>query len=189
MCNPDESDPNILPSKQFVSSNFEDLYLFCKENLNYNGVIKSLYGYGGEDVFLIEKKNLKNTLRALLKKGPVLAQDYIQNEGDKRILLLNGEPIGWYKRLAPVGETLHNIHLGGRPFACDLSENDRKIIKLLRPILVKYGMVFVGIDILGNVLSEINSEVPGGTVRVDKLGGFQSRERIIQYLEKKVIKK
>lgn len=68
---------SILPKKRLISSKFEDLYLFCNEELKFNDVIKTLFGYDGEDIFLIEKK-LKNTLRSLLKKGLVLLKTIFQ---------------------------------------------------------------------------------------------------------------
>ena len=70
------------------------------------GVIKPLGGKGGEDIYFTEKRNLRNNLRALLKQGPILIQSYIPNNGDKRILLLDGEPIAWYLRVANEGEFL-----------------------------------------------------------------------------------
>ena len=142
-------------------------------------------GKGGEDIYFTEKRNLRNNLRALLKQGPILIQSYIPNNGDKRILLLDGEPIAWYLRVANEGEFLNNIHAGGKPVSCDLTDRDKKIIDLVKPKLKKYGMTFVGIDILGNYLSEINTENPGGTVRADKLGNFNSKERVIEFLEKR----
>ena len=178
-------DSSILPPHQLISGNFEDLYKYSKDVLKYEGVIKPLGGKGGEDIYFTEKRNLRNNLRALLKQGPILIQSYIPNNGDKRILLLDGEPIAWYLRVANEGEFLNNIHAGGKPVQCDLTDRDKKIIDLVKPKLKKYGMIFVGLDILGNYLSEINTEIPGGTVRADKLGNFNSKERVIEYLEKR----
>jgi glutathione synthase len=176
-------DSNLLPPYQLVSSNYSDLYHFCKDTLKYEGVMKPLGGKGGENIYFTEKRNLQNNLKSLLKTGPVLVQSYIPNDGDKRILLLDGEPIGHYTRVAKEGEFLNNIHAGGRAVKSDLTKNDKKIIDLIKPILKKYGMLFVGIDILGSYLSEINTENPGGTVRADKLGNFNSREKVIEWLE------
>ncbi len=173
----------ILPKHQLVSSNFEELYGYCKDKLKYEGVIKPLGGKGGEDIYFTEKKNLRNNLRSLLKKGAVMVQNYIPNDGDKRVLLLNGNAVAWYKRVAEEGEFINNIHAGGKPVKFDLTDQDKKIIACLKPRLIQYGMVLVGIDILGNTLSEINSEVPGGTVRADKLGNFGSRDKIIEFFE------
>jgi glutathione synthase len=178
-------DPSILPEKSIVSSDYEELLVFCKETLNFEGVMKPLGGKGGEDIYFTEKRNLRNNLKSLLKKGPVMVQNFIPNDGDKRILLLNGEPIAWYKRVALDGEFINNIHAGGRPVSFDLTERDKVIIQSIGPRLVQYGMVLVGLDILGNYLSEINSEVPGGTVRADKLGNFKSREKIVRFFESK----
>lgn len=178
-------DSSILPEKQMVSNDFDELITFCKDTLKYEGVIKPLGGKGGEDIYFTEKRNLRNNLKSLLKKGPVMVQNFIPNDGDKRILLLNGEPVAWYKRVAQEGEFINNIHAGGKPIAFELTPSDLKIISSIKPKLIQYGMVLVGIDILGEYLSEINSEVPGGTVRADKLGSFGSREKIIQFLESK----
>ncbi|HMV42975.1 MAG TPA: hypothetical protein PK079_21455 [Leptospiraceae bacterium] len=181
-------DNSILPPHQLISGNFEDLYKYCKDVLKYEGVIKPLGGKGGEDIYFTEKRNLRNNLKSLLKQGPVLIQSYIPNNGDKRILLLDGEPIAWYLRVANDGEFLNNIHAGGKPVKCDLTDRDKKIIEVVKPKLKKYGILFAGIDILGNYLSEMNTENPGGTVRADKLGNFNSKEKIIDFLEKRIKK-
>ena len=178
-------DNSVLPPHQLISANFEELYKYSKDVLKYEGVIKPLGGKGGEDIYFTEKRNLRNNLRALLKQGPILIQSFIPNSGDKRVLLLEGEPIAWYLRVAKEGEFLNNIHAGGKPVKCDLTERDKKIIEVVKPKLKKYGVLFAGIDILGNYLSEMNTENPGGTVRADKLGNFNSKEKIIDYLEKK----
>lgn len=179
-------DSAIFPPNQLISGKFEELYSYCKDVLKYEGVMKPLGGKGGEDIYFTEKRNLRNNLRALLKHGPILLQSYIQNDGDKRILLLNGEPIAWYLRVAGEGEFINNIHAGGKPIKCDLSDRDRFIIDAVKKKLVGHGMYFVGIDILGTYLSEINSENPGGTVRADKLSDFHSREKVVEFIESKV---
>lgn len=178
--------PEILPEKQLVSFDFEEILSFCKEDLKYEGVIKPIGGKGGEDIYFTEKRNLRNNIKALLKKGPVMVQNFIPNDGDKRVLVLNGEAISWYKRVAVEGEFINNIHAGGKPVKFDLTDQDKKILSILKSKLKQYGMYLVGIDILGNYLSEINSEVPGGTVRSDKLGNFNSRDKIIDFLESKI---
>lgn len=180
---------SILAQKQLVSCNFDQLYSFCDKKLNFQGVLKSVSGSGGDDIFFIDKKNLRNTLTKLLEGGQVVAQSYIQSEGDKRILLLEGEPIGWYMRVSGEKEGLHNIHAGGKAVKCDLSKRDYEIISKIRPRIIKYKMYFVGVDILGGFLSEINSENPGGTIRCDMLGGSNSRGKVIDFLESKVKQK
>lgn len=100
--------------------------------------MKPIGGKGGEDIYFTEKRNLRNTLKSILKKGPVLVQNYIPNDGDKRIILLEGEPIAWYKRVANEGEFINNISAGGKPVAFDLTPRDQEIIKALKSILIKY---------------------------------------------------
>jgi len=180
---------SILAHKQLVSSKFDKLYSFCENDLKFNGVLKPVSGSGGGDIFFIEKKNLANTLKNLLEKGQVVAQSFIPNHGDKRILVLDGEPVGWYMRVASESGGLNNIHAGGRAVKCDLDERDIKILKTVKHRLKKYGMYFVGVDILGGYLSEINSENPGGTIRCDSVGGFNTREKVVEFLENKIKKK
>jgi glutathione synthase len=81
-------DKSILPEKQLVSNDFNQLMTYCKETLSYEGVLKPLFGCGGNGIYFIEKKNLRNNIKALLEEGPVIAQSYIKSEGDKRILVL-----------------------------------------------------------------------------------------------------
>jgi glutathione synthase len=181
-------DKTILPENQMASNNFEQIYDYCKNVLNYEGVMKPLNGSGGDDIYFIDKKNLRNNLKNLLEQGQIVVQSYIKSEGDKRIVVLNGEAIAWYMRVAQEGELLHNIHAGGKPVKCDLSERDKKVIEKVGPRLVKYGIYLAGIDTLGGYLSEINSENPGGTVRADALGGFNSRDKIIEFVESRVKK-
>ncbi len=181
-------DSSILPEHQLVSTNFDKLFEYCKDTLKYEGVLKPAFGAGGEGVYFLERKNLRNTLKSLLENGPVIAQNYIKNEGDKRILVLGGQPIAWYLRVAGEGELLNNIHAGGKPEKCDLSERDKKILDIVKPQLVKFGMHFVGIDTLGGYLSEINSDNPGGTIRADAMGGFDSKGKVVDYIESKVKK-
>ena len=176
-------DSSILPKKQLVSNNIGQLLDYCKNELNFEGVIKPMFGSGGEGIFFIDRKNLRNNLKTNLEKGPVIMQSYIPNEGDKRIIVLGGNPVAWYMRVAAEGELLNNIHAGGSPVKCDLSERDKLIVSKLKPKLVKYGMHLVGVDTLGGYLSEINTENPGGTVRADMLGNFYSRNKIIEYIE------
>jgi glutathione synthase len=180
---------DILPKEQLVSSDFEQLFEYCKKTLDYKGVLKPLVGKGSEDILFADRKNLRNNLKYLLRKGAVLVQSYIPNEGDKRVLILNGKAISWYMRVAQEGEELNNLHAGGTAKKCDLTDNDRKIVSVVGPYLVKNDIMLAGIDILGNCLSEINTENPGGTVNADRLGGFNSRDKIIEFLEERVKKK
>jgi glutathione synthase len=181
-------DKTILPKEQLVSSDFDELLKYCKDVLEYKGVLKPLSGKGGDDILFAERKNLRNNLKSLLRKGPVIVQSYVPNEGDKRVLVLNGQPIAWYMRVKAEGEELNNMHAGGTAKKCDLTDNDKKIIGIVGPYLVKHDVMLAGVDLLGDCLSEINTENPGGTVNSDRLGGFNSRDKIIEFLESKVKK-
>jgi len=177
---------SIFPGKQLVSDNFDELYEFCRGELNYGGIIKPLNGSGGRGFFFADEKNLRSSLSTLLEKGAVVAQDYIPNEGDKRILLLGGEPISWYMRVSKDGP--HNIQAGARPVRCDLTERDLEICEMIKDVLNKYGLHLVGLDVLGGYVGEINCENPGGTIRADKLIGTNSAQKIIKYIEKHIRK-
>ena len=160
-----EIDKSVVPPNQFISSNYNDLISYCNNVLKLQGVMKGLWGRGGDSVYFIEKMNYENNIRNLLQTGPVLLQSFVPNEGDKRIVLLNGEPIAWYLRKAKEGSFLNNISAGGSSEQFTLTEQDYRIIEAVKPIIIKYNLYFTGIDILGNIITELNCENPGGLTR------------------------
>ena len=137
-------------------------------------VLKPLYGNGGAGVFIVREDNTNYS--ALLEMffaasgEPIIAQAFLPavEKGDKRIILVDGEPIGAINRLAGPGELRTNLHVGGRAEACELTKTDLEICAALGPRLREQGQVLVGIDVIGDRLTEINLTSPTGIVELGR---------------------
>ena len=103
--------------------------------------------------------------------------------GDKRIILLNGEPVGCLNRIPAKGEFRSNLGVGGIPQLSELTQSDMKICKAIKPILQEMNLVFVGIDVIGKYLTEINVTCPTGVRQIKNLGGSDIPEMFWKYVE------
>ena len=152
-------------------------------------IVKPLEGRGGEGVFHLrhDDRNLFSILEQSTRFGArrVMAQRYLPavRQGDKRILLLDGEPIGALLRVPLPQETRSNLHVGGRPARTVLDEADRRIVLALAPALRRDGLFFVGIDVIGGFLTEINLTSPTGVQEVNRLEGTRLEARILDGIE------
>ena len=140
-------------------------------------VLKPLFGNGGAGVIHLdpEDDNLSSLLEMYerLAPEPLMVQRYLPEirDGDKRILLIDGAPVGAVNRLAATGEARANFHAGGRAEKTDLSPRERQICARLGPELKARGLIFVGIDVIGGYLTEINVTSPTGIHEVNRLDG------------------
>tara|TARA_X000001036_G_C20641366_1_gene791239 strand:+ start:85 stop:1005 length:921 start_codon:yes stop_codon:yes gene_type:complete len=131
-----------------------------------NCVIKPLYGNGGEGIFFLNKldRNYNQILELFLNKSsePFIVQKFLPEitKGDKRIILIDGYPVGAVKRMPKGKEIRSNIHVGGKCVKTRLSKRDLQICESIRKELIKNGLFFVGIDVIGNSLTEINVTSP-----------------------------
>ena len=153
-------------------------------------VLKPLGGRAGQGV--IRSSGQAPGLGALLElvtqqqQLPVMIQAFLPqvSEGDKRILLVNGEPLGAVNRKPKAGEFRSNLAVGGQPEATDLSPRERQICEVLRPALIEAGLFFVGIDVIAGHLSEINVTSPTGIREVEQLGRIPladlTQQRLLQ---------
>ena len=153
-------------------------------------VLKPLGGRAGQGV--IRSSGQAPGLGALLElvtqqqQLPVMIQAFLPqvSEGDKRILLVNGEPLGAVNRKPKAGEFRSNLAVGGQPEATDLSPRERQICEVLRPALIEAGLFFVGIDVIAGHLSEINVTSPTGIREVEQLGKIPladlTQQRLLQ---------
>lgn len=138
-------------------------------------VIKPLDGKGGEGIFHLTTadRNLSSILEQSTQFGTraVMAQQYLPaiREGDKRILLLDGEPIGAVLRVPAAHESRANLHVGGTAALAPLDESDRRIVSEVGPFLKEHGLFFVGIDVIGGRLTEINVTSPTGVQEINRL--------------------
>ena len=154
-------------------------------------ILKPLYGNGGAGVFRLDPgdRNLASLheLFSGINREPLIAQKFVPDvaKGDKRIILINGEPVGAINRVPAEGETRSNMHVGGRPEQIGLTARDREICARIGPLLREKGQVFVGIDVIGNWLTEINVTSPTGIQELERFDGTNAAERIWQVIEAK----
>ena len=155
-------------------------------------IVKPLSGKGGEGIFHVrhDDRNLFSILEQSTRFGTqwTMAQRYLPEirTGDKRILLLEGEPLGALLRVPAERETRANLHVGGRAVATTLDADDRRIIDALRPWLERDGLFFVGIDVIGGRLTEVNVTSPTGLQEINTLEGRNLETRVLERVEARI---
>ena len=155
-------------------------------------ILKPLYGNGGAGVFRLDPqdRNLAALweLFATLSREPLIAQKYLPavSQGDKRVILVDGEPVGAINRVPPEGETRSNMHAGGRPQPAKLTERDREICAAIGPTLRERGQIFVGIDVIGDYLTEINVTSPTGIQELERFDGIDVAGQIWDAVERRL---
>jgi glutathione synthase len=155
-------------------------------------IVKPLFGNGGAGVFHItpDDENLNALLEMFtqLYREPVVVQKYLPEvrEGDKRIILIEGEPAGAVVRVPAKGEARANLHVGGTAVRSDLTKREREICAAIGPSLREMGLVFVGIDVIGDYLTEINVTSPTGLQEIDRFDGVKLEARIWDAIESRV---
>jgi len=154
-------------------------------------IVKPLYGNGGAGVFHLPEsdRNLASLHEMFtgFSREPLIAQKYLPEikKGDKRVILVDGEPVGAINRIPGEGETRSNMHVGGRPEKVELTERDREICRIIGPRLRECGQVFVGIDVIGTYLTEINVTSPTGIQELERFDGVNVAGQIWEALEGK----
>jgi glutathione synthase len=152
-------------------------------------ILKPLYGNGGAGVFRLDPndRNLASLheLFAGINREPLIAQKYVPAvvSGDKRIILIDGEAVGAINRVPAEGETRSNMHVGGRPEKVGLTARDREICAAIGPLLREKGQIFVGIDVIGDWLTEINVTSPTGLQELERFDGTNASALIWQAIE------
>ena len=151
-------------------------------------VLKPLYGKGGEGIIRLQNsKDISIKIEKFIKdqEEPIMVQPFLPEveNGDKRIILLNGEPVGCLNRIPAKGEFRSNLGVGGIPQLSELTQSDMKICKAIKPILQEMNLVFVGIDVIGKYLTEINVTCPTGVRQIKNLGGSDIPEMFWKYAE------
>lgn len=180
--------PDLIPPTLITENASMIKDFFCK----YEDIIlKPLYSYGGNDVVRIQDESSIQVVTELMiakHECPIIAQLFCKNiDMDKRILLLDGKPIGIMKRVPKVsGEIRTNMRLGASFEPAEMSDRDHKICNKIGPELEKRGLTFVGIDILDDFLLEINTTSPTGVVQINKLYNVSLEKDLWNIFEKKV---
>ena len=154
-------------------------------------ILKPLYGNGGAGVFRLDPndRNLASLheLFTGISREPLIVQKYLPDvvKGDKRVILVDGEPIGAINRVPAEGETRSNMHAGGRPEKIGLTDRDREICAAIGPLLREKGQVFVGIDVIGDYLTEINVTSPTGLQELERFDGTNGAALIWEAIERR----
>ncbi|WP_417241887.1 glutathione synthase [Celeribacter sp.] len=154
-------------------------------------ILKPLYGNGGAGVFRLgpDDKNLSSLheLFTGINNEPLIAQKFLPDvsNGDKRVILVDGAPVGAINRVPQKGETRSNMHVGGRPEKIALSARDREICDRIGPLLKEKGQVFVGIDVIGDYLTEINVTSPTGIQELERFDGTNTAALLWEAIEAK----
>lgn len=162
-------------------------------------VMKPLQRYGGEGVIKVSVKDREN-LNSLVnyyvrayqpypEREPIMVQEYLEvvkREGDVRLLVLNGEIIGAMRRQPKKGDFRTNIHAGARAFKHRVTRKEREICGVLKDRLVRDGLYFVGVDVIGDKMVEINCVSPGGIPRINRLDGVKLEANVIDFIEARV---
>ena len=155
-------------------------------------IVKPLFGNGGAGVFRIREddENLASLLEMHFARSrePLMIQRYepAVRQGDKRVILIDGEPRGAVNRVPAAGEARSNMHVGGRPEQTELTERERDICRRIGPFLRDHGLIFVGIDVIGDYLTEINVTSPTGLQEVMRFDGVDLAAMIWDSIEAKI---
>ena len=155
-------------------------------------ILKPLYGNGGAGVFrLTDSDRNLNSLHELftgINREPLIAQKFLPDvaAGDKRIILVDGHAVGAINRVPAVGETRSNLHVGGRAEKIGLTPREHEICAAIGPRLREMGQVFVGIDVIGGYLTEINVTSPTGIQELERFDGINVAARIWDAIEAKL---
>ncbi|MFA9497887.1 MAG: glutathione synthase [Deltaproteobacteria bacterium] len=162
-------------------------------------VIKPLQRYGGEGVIKVsirDQENLNSLINYYVKgyedypaREPIMVQEFLEGvkkDGDIRILLLNGEILGAMRRKPMKGDFRTNVHAGARVFKHNVTKKEKEICRVIQDRLIKDGLYFVGIDVIGDKLVEINCVSPGGIARINKLDRVKLEAKVIDFVERKV---
>jgi glutathione synthase len=181
--------PELMPPT-LVTRDRKLIQEFRKEHGNI--IVKPLYGNGGAGVFFIEEGS--HNLTSLLElfetafHEPFMVQRYLPEvrQGDKRIIIVDGEAVAGLNRIPSEGEARSNLHVGGRPELSPLTDREREICATIGPRLKELDMIFVGIDVIGGYLTEINVTSPTGIREIKRFGGPDIAPLIWDAIEKRV---
>ena len=182
--------PGVIPAT-LITPAAKRLKAFLDE-LDGEMIIKPIDGHGGAGIFYVHKddRNLNSILETLTQDGreAIIAQQYIPEvrQGDKRLIALNGEPIGCTLRVPRADENRGNIHVGGTCVKADVTDRDKEICRTVAPFLQKDGLYFVGLDIIGDYLTEVNVTSPTGVQEIDRLNQTCLEAQVIDFAERQV---
>jgi len=179
---------DLMP-ETLITRDFDAIAAFRKEMGDI--IIKPLFGNGGAGVFLLPEADMNFT--SLLEmfdqqfREPMIAQRYLKEVrgGDKRIILVDGEPVGAINRVPAANDARSNMHVGGRAEHSELTDREREICERIGPTLKEQDFIFVGIDVIGDYMTEINVTSPTGIREVKKFSGTDIASLVWDAIEKR----
>ena len=180
--------PELMP-ETLISADIRQIRRFRDKHGDI--ILKPLFGNGGAGVFHVkpEDPNLNSLLEMFTERSrePLVVQRYVPDvrKGDKRIILVDGVAMGAINRVPAAGEARSNMHVGGRPEPTTLTDREREICAAIGPELKKRGMIFVGIDVIGGYLTEINVTSPTGLQEIARFDGIHLERAIWDAIEAK----
>lgn len=180
--------PDLIPPTT-IARDLETLRAFKAEHGDI--ILKPLYGNGGAGVFRLDPNDRNfGSLYELfegINREPLIAQKFLPDvsNGDKRVILIDGWPVGAINRVPQKGETRSNMHVGGRAEKVELSARDLEICAAIGPVLREKGQIFVGIDVIGDYMTEINVTSPTGILELERFDGINVAARIWDVIEAK----
>ena len=157
-----------------------------------NIILKPLFGNGGAGVFLVKDgdSNYSSLMEMFMEstREPVIAQAFLKDvsKGDKRIIIIDGTAVGAINRIPLKGETRSNMHVGGTPVPTELTETDMVICNAIGPMLKERGQILVGIDVIGDKMTEINNTSPTGVQELKRFSGIDAAALSWDAIEKKL---
>jgi glutathione synthase len=166
--------PDLMP-ETLITKDPREVAAFRREFGDI--IVKPLYGNGGAGIFHLAEadRNLSSLLEMFgqMFREPYIVQRYLKDvrKGDKRIILIDGEPVGAINRVPSETDSRSNMHVGGRAEATELTSREREICARIGPSLRERGFLLVGIDVIGDYMTEINVTSPTGVREVQKFGG------------------
>ena len=179
--------PEIIPKTFIFESPNVDELRSCVEGFPYGAVLKPINLCGGEG---IQKFSFDDYSSLVLEEQPYIVQEFINEvyDGDKRVLLLNGEPIGAILRKAQDGNFICNFHSGGTPHKTDITSNDLRICDEIKSFLISNNIFFAGIDIIGDKLTEINITSPTCVQEINRANKVKLEENVLDFIIHKLDK-
>ncbi|MFK7901714.1 MAG: glutathione synthase [Nitratireductor sp.] len=181
--------PELMPAT-LVTRDYEAVRKFRQEFGEL--IVKPLYGNGGAGVFRVSKdnENLSSILEMFegINREPIIAQQYLKDvrKGDKRIILIDGEPVGAINRVPPEGDARSNMHVGGVAEHTELTQREREICAAIGPRLKEEGFILVGIDVIGDYITEINVTSPTGLREIKNFSGTDIAALFWDAIEKRI---
>jgi glutathione synthase len=181
--------PELIPSS-LISRNATEIRSFKEEHGDI--ILKPLYGNGGSHIYFSQKNDPNlNVIIEMQLSGhmePIIAQKYIPaiKQGDKRIILVDGDPVGALNRIPQSGDHRANLHVGATYSGTILTQREQDICATLKPELQKCGLIFVGIDVIGDYLTEINVTSPTCLHEINAIDNTRLEEKIFDRIENKI---